>query len=205
MVASSSLAARPEPHAPDMRDAEVRETRALARAEFAALYRRTFKYVWRSARHLGIGPTEVDDVVQETFVHAHRLFESYEARGKEEEWLFSILYRVVQRHRSATSRRSALTDGEANPDALPASPGGGPERALETQETVRALERILDELDPEKRAVLVLAEIEEKSLSEIAAILDLNANTVASRLRLARERVKAAIARDSARDGWRYK
>lgn len=205
MVASSSLAARSEPHAPDVCDEEVRETRTLTRAEFAALYRRNFKYVWRSARHLGIGPAEVDDVVQETFVTAHRLFGTYEARGKEEEWLFSILYRVIQRHRSSTSRRSALTDGDTNPDALPASPGGGPERALENQEAVRALERILDELDPEKRAVLVLTEIEEKSLAEIAEILGTNPNTVASRLRLARERVKAALARQSARDGWRYK
>jgi RNA polymerase sigma-70 factor (ECF subfamily) len=116
-----------------------------------------------------------------------------------------MLYRIVQRHRSWTSRRTALTDEEANLDALPASPASGPERDLENHEAVRAFEAILDRLDPEKRAVLVLAEIEEKSLGEIAKILDLNANTVASRLRLARERVRAEIARQSARDGWRLK
>lgn len=205
MVASPSVAARPGAHAPDVLDAEVRKTRTFTRAEFAALYRRNFKYVFRSARHLGIGPVEVDDIVQETFVTAHRLFATYDARGKEEAWLFSILYRVVQRHRSSASRRSALTDDEANVDTLPASTVSGPERDLENQEAVHALEAILDRLDPEKRAVLVLAEIEEKSLAEIAEILGSNVNTVASRLRLARERVKAALARKSARDGWRYK
>lgn len=217
MVASSGLAARPDSHGSDVpvrhvtraveacEPRELPEERALTRAEFAALYRRNFAYVWRSARHLGVRPAEIDDVVQETFVTAHRLFATYEARGKEQEWLFSILYRIFQHHRSWTSRRAALTDDDANLETLPASPASGPERDLENNEAVRTLEEILDRLDPEKRAVLVLAEIEERSLGEIAKILDLNANTVASRLRLARERVRAEVARLSARDGWRYK
>ena len=206
MVVSPSLTARSESRASeDMREEEAPAARTLTRAEFTALYRRNFEYIWTSARRLGIRPAELDDIVQETFVTAHRLFESYEARGKETEWLFSLLYRVVQRHRSSASRRSALTDDEANLEALPASPNRGPERELENQEAVRAVEEALDRLDPEKRAVLVLAEIEEKSLAEIAQILDINPNTVASRLRLARERVKAELARQSARDGWRYK
>ena len=67
------------------------------------------------------------------------------------------------------------------------------------------LEEILDGLDAEKRAVLVLAELEEKSVAEIADILAINVNTASSRLRLAREHVEAAMTRHRARDGWRYK
>jgi len=42
-------------------------------------------------------------------------------------------------------------------------------------------------------------------VTEIAAILGQNVNTVASRLRSARAHVEAAMARHRARDGWRYK
>ena len=53
--------------------------------------------------------------------------------------------------------------------------------------------------------MLVLAEFEERPVSEIAEILGINVSTATSRLRLAREQVEAAMARRRARDGWRYK
>jgi RNA polymerase sigma-70 factor (ECF subfamily) len=172
---------------------------------FVELYRAHFAYVWKSARRLGVSQAEVDDVVQETFITVHRLLDSYEHKGTERAWLFSVLFRVVQRHFRTNRRRTALTDGAINVDGFPSSAAGAPDRSAETNESVRLLEEILDSLDPEKRAVLVLAELEEKSVAEIADILAINTNTAASRLRLAREHVEAAMTRQRARDGWRYK
>jgi RNA polymerase sigma-70 factor, ECF subfamily len=172
---------------------------------FAELYRTHFAYVWKSARRLGVQPADLDDVVQETFLTVHRLLASYEDQGTEQGWLFSVLFRVVQRHRRTHSRRNALTDGGAQLEALPASSANAPDRSAETGETVRLLEEILDALDPDQRAVLVLADIEEKTVAEVAQILGLNTNTAASRLRMAREHVEAAMTRHRARDGWRLK
>jgi RNA polymerase sigma-70 factor (ECF subfamily) len=180
-------------------------TPAAARPVFAELYRTHFAYVWKSARRLGVRPADLDDVVQETFLTVHRLLESYEAQGTEQGWLFAVLFRVVQRHRRTHSRRDALTDDGAQVDALPASSAQAPDRSAETGETVRLLEEILDTLDPDQRAVLVLADIEEKTVAEVAEILDLNSHPAASRLRAAREHVEAAMARHRARDGWRLK
>lgn len=174
-----------------------------ATKDFAELYREHFAYVWRSARRLGVPQAEADDVVQETFLTVHRLLATYAAHGGERSWLFAILFRVVQRHHRTTRRRSGLTDGGADLDALPGSATNAPDRTAEANESVRVLEAIMDALDPEKRAVLVLAELEEKPLAEIAEILEINVNTAASRLRLAREHVEAAMARHRARDGWR--
>ncbi len=94
-----------------------------------------------------------------------------------------MLFRVVQRHRRTHSRRSALNDDATQVDALPASSARAPDKSAETGETVRLLEEILDALDPDQRAVLVLADIEEKTVAEVASILDINNNTAASRLR----------------------
>jgi len=192
------------PPASGIQSVVLRE-RAEDSEEFVELYRAHFAYVWKTARRLGVTPDEVDDIVQETFLTAHRLHASYEAQGAERAWLFSILFRIVQHHRRAHRRRPAVTDEALNVDALPAPSTGGPDRNAETRERVRMLESILDQLDPEKRAVLVLAELEEKPLQEIADILGINVNTAASRLRLAREQVEAAVARHRARDGWRYR
>lgn len=172
---------------------------------FDELYREHFAYVWKSARRLGVSAAEVDDVVQETFLTVHRLIDRYAHRGSDRAWLFSVLFRIVQRHHRSNRRKGALTEGGADVDALPGPSERGPERTAETKETARLLENILDSLEPEKRAVLVLADLEERTVAEIADILGLNPNTAASRLRAAREHVEAALARHQARDRWRHK
>lgn len=174
-------------------------------ALFAELYRAHFAYVWKTARRLGVSAADIDDVVQETFLTVHRLLDSYEAKGAARPWLFSVLFRVAQRHHRSQRKRTGLTDEGTNVDSLPGSSARAPDKSAETSETVRLLEEILDALDPDQRAVIVLAEIEEKSLSEIADILGINVNTTASRLRLAREHVEASLTRHRARDGWRFK
>lgn len=174
-------------------------------ALFAELYRTHFAYVWKTARRLGVSAADVDDVVQETFLTVHRLLDTYENKGTPQSWLFSVLFRVVQRHRRTHRRRAGLTDEGTNVDSLPGSSARAPDKSAETSETVALLEGILDTLDPDQRAVIVLAEIEEKPLAEIAEILGINVNTATSRLRLAREHVEAGLTRHRARDGWRFK
>lgn len=66
------------------------------------------------------------------------------------------------------------------------------ERAL-LAEAARVLDRFLNSLDPDKRAVFVLAELEEMSAPEIGQALRAPVNTVYSRLRVARERFVAFL------------
>lgn len=183
-----------------IRDADAPTSRA-----FIDLYRAHVGYVWTSARRLGVPATEADDVVQETFLRALRLTDTHPELGSERAWLFSILFRVVQHHRRSSQRRSSRTVDGVDLEVLPGALEAAPDRHAENVESVRILEEILDGLEPERRAVLVLAELEEKPLHEIAAILGINASTATSRLRLAREQVEAAMTRRRARDGWRYK
>ena len=70
-------------------------------------------------------------------------------------------------------------------------------------EAARRLGAILDELDEDRRAVLILAELEEMSAPEIAEAVGAPLNTVYTRLRLARRDFDEAVARHAARDGWR--
>ena len=63
-----------------------------------------------------------------------------------------------------------------------------------------ALDRVLAELYEAKRLVFVLAELEEMTLSEIGEVVGANANTVATRLRAARQAFEKALARFQARE-----
>lgn len=172
----------------------------VPRPVFADLYRAHFAYVWKSARRLGVAPSDVDDVVQETFLTVHRLLDSYVAQGTERGWLFSVLFRIVQRHRRTHARRDARNVDDAIVESMPASASAAPDRTLEANEEVRMLEEILDTFEPEQRAILVLCDVEEQPVAEAARILDINPNTAASRLRTARERLETSVARYRARE-----
>ncbi len=181
-------------------EAEHRAPSALP--TFDQIYTDHFDYVWRTARRLGVKPAEADDVVQEIFIAVHRLLPRYES-GNVRGWLYAITVRMVMHHHRSRRRLTETHGSNDDVEAVPDSTALGPESSAATGESLRVLEQLLDRLDTEKRAVLVLAGIEQKSLAEIAAILDLNINTVASRLRTAREQIQEGLIKHRARERWR--
>ena len=70
---------------------------------------------------------------------------------------------------------------------------------------MRVLQKLLDELDDDRRAVFVLAELEQMSAPDIADALGVNVNTVYARLRAARRDFEQGVAREGARYGWRLR
>lgn len=175
-------------------------TRAVV-VPFARVYKEHFGFVWRSARSLGVRPAALDDVVQEVFVVVHRRLPEFERRSALRTWLSGILLNVVRHHRRSLVRKSLheLGRDEAyDPDAL-ASDARDPYETAVQAEGTRLLQYLLDGMDDEKREVLVLAEIEEFTVPEIAEALDLKVPTAYSRLRLAREQLQQSLARYRAR------
>lgn len=162
---------------------------------FADVYEQHFDFVWRSARRLGVSALHVDDVVQEVFLVVHRRLSEFEARSSLKTWLFAITRRIVSDYRRS-ARRKPSEPISSEPEAHESSAA---DAQLTRNEDARLLYSLLDELDPEKREVFVLAELEQTSGPEIAAALGENLNTVYARLRAARAAFEAAVARHQAR------
>jgi RNA polymerase sigma-70 factor (ECF subfamily) len=146
---------------------------------FHALYADHFAFVWRNLRRLGVAPAALDDACQDVFLVVHRRMDDLPPADVRS-WLFGILRRVAADHRRAVRRRGAVP---IEAIAEPAAPGAAPDRQAGAAELVH---RILDQLDSDKREVLVLAELEQMTAPEIAAAIDAPINTVYSRLRAAR-------------------
>jgi RNA polymerase sigma-70 factor, ECF subfamily len=174
-------------------------------ADFRALYEELCPLVWRWVARLGIPVHAIEDVVQETFLTIYAKFDAFEGRAALTTWAFAVTIRVTRNYQR---RRSVGPVGDESDveelDALPAE-ATHPETAAEQAESLSLLQRILNELDVDKREVFVLAELEQLSGPEIATILEISTNTVVSRLRVAREEVRAAWERANARDQWRLR
>lgn len=169
-------------------------------ADFGPIYRELFGFVWRSARGLGVAPAALDDVVQEIFVVVHRRLRDFEGRSSLRTWVSGIVLNVVRHHRRHVARKNPPRGDEPIEPDQQHSPHPDPLEGALLAENARRLQCLLDTLDDDKREVLVLAELEELSIPEIADALGINLNTAYSRLRLARERFELALKREQARE-----
>ncbi|MCY1004046.1 sigma-70 family RNA polymerase sigma factor [Nannocystis pusilla] len=158
-------------------------------AAFAAFFRAHFTYVHQNLRRLGVPPAAVEDAAQEVFLIVLRRADApiTNVRG----WLFGIVRRIAWRFRRGASRRDRLVQALTHEP-----PGAGVDDAhLREREATEWLERFLARLDDDKRAVFVLAELEEQTAGEIASALGIKENTVYSRLRAARQEFDRSCAR----------
>lgn len=156
--------------------------------DFDALFREHARYVWRCVRQLGVADADAEDVCQEVFLTAQRKLSSFEGRSSLRSWLYGIALRVASDYRrSAYVRRERATAEPLEPSTS-ASEGG----ALEPAEARQTLQALLATLDEDRRAVLVLYEIEGFSMREVAEIVGCPMQTAYSRLYSARDALKAA-------------
>ncbi|MCA9556552.1 MAG: RNA polymerase sigma factor [Myxococcales bacterium] len=176
-------------------EASESASRPASAAAFEALYDEHFDFVWRSVRRLGMDEASVDDAVQDVFVVAFRRMADFEQRSSFKTWLFGISLRVVRSHRRTARRRP--TDPLL---AEPAAGGPGPLEGAERRQAVEVLDQILDQMDDDKRAVFVMAELEGLTAPEIAEATETKLNTVYSRLRAARKIFEDGVKRHRARD-----
>lgn len=158
-------------------------------AEFGALYAAHFAAVWRTLKRLGVHSGFVDDAAQEVFVTAFRRWGDFEGRSTARTWLLGIAVRVA----SDARRKQRPTEAVSEAWATPAS---GPEAEAAARESVRQVERLLAELPPDRREVLVLVDVEGYSMPEVAEATGVNLNTLYTRLRAARQQFEALVQRE---------
>jgi len=164
---------------------------------FEAVYREHFRFVWRSARRMGVDDALLEDVVQDTFVIVHRRLGEFEARSSMKTWLYGIVRRVVADYRRALRRKPAhhSTHAPEDPGTVADPAAHGPDVCAEHAERVSLVRRLLGTLDRDKREVLILAELEGMTMAEIGEAIEVNPNTVSSRLRAARREFELALER----------
>ncbi len=155
----------------------------VAPSTFDAVYREYAPFVWRHARRLGVAPNAVDDVMQEVFVVVLRRLGDFEPRASIRAWLSAILVRVVRTHRRGQARQR-LEDVDT--DTFADVRSAGPHEEAERAEAAREVRAILATMNAERRRALHLAALEERTAPEIAQALEVNLNTVYSRLRIGR-------------------
>ena len=130
---------------------------------------------------------DAEDVAQDAFVKAYRNFRQLRERERFRAWLVRMTWRLaIDRQRNDRRRL-------AREDTAPGPFGPGVLDDLEARERASRLWAAIDTLPDKLRVAIVLANIEEHDIGEVARLLDLPEGTVKSRLFLARQRLKELL------------
>ena len=176
----------PEVSAPEQ--LPVAQARAGDPAAWDALFRRYQLPLYVFVVELVQNEQAALDVVQETFIAAVRHIGGLRDDTKFGSWLFGIAHqKCVQRWRK---RAEVLFD------EIPETPEQfeeSPDDLLAQREQEEILMKLIAQLPPPQRAVLLLHFVEEFSLEEIAGITNAQIGTVKSRLHYAKKSLRKLL------------
>ena len=164
-----------------------------------ALFRRHAGFVANFLVRLGVERGDLDDVVQEVFMVAHRRGGFAPGPARPTTWLADIALkvnanRVRRRRRARVSAHAEVVERAEDPAAAAA------DDAVDHRRSIDRVQQALEALDDERRAVFVLFELEGESCDAIAAGLGIPVGTVYSRLHAARRKFRKAHERLLARE-----
>jgi RNA polymerase sigma factor (sigma-70 family) len=169
-------------------------------AAFEFLYQRhesrVFRYLQRNVRN----EASANDLMQEVWFAVVRGAANYQPTAKFTTWLFTIAHnrmvdmiRANQRLQSVDAVDEADADGPSLLDRLAEDGKLEPPAQVQTQHEAAALLNAVAQLPPEQRSAFLLQAEGELSVEEIAAATGSNFETVKSRLRYARAKLRQLL------------
>jgi RNA polymerase sigma-70 factor (ECF subfamily) len=195
----------------DLKQATGPELMALVAAgdhdAFEVVMRAHNQILFRTARSIVKDDTEAEDVVQEAYLLAYRNAAGYRGEASLSTWLTRIVINEANGRLRKTRRRAEIialvADAEYDdsgedeamdePDTIRPE---APEDAALRAETRKLLESRIDALPDRYRTVFVLRAVEDLSVQQTAAALDIPEATVRSHFFRARGLLREALARD---------
>ena len=164
-------------------------SRSSDRADDAYLraYQEELDYLICTLERLGVDPIDIEDLAQDVFVILRRKWQQYDPRRPLRSYLFAIAFRVASSHRRRLLREVpvAVVDG---PDLAPY-----PDRLIEADQAREVVLKVLEQIPIQRRAVLIMHEMDDVPVQVIATTLSIPLFTAYSRLRKARRELKSAI------------
>jgi len=198
--ANTSGASEPNSDAGDVETADERHVR------FERDAMQYLDQLYAGALRMTRNPADAEDIVQETYAKAYASFHQFTPGTNLKAWLYRILTNTYINSYRKKQREPQLSDGENVEDWQLARAESHTSSGLKSAEMV-ALENLpdsdvkqaLQQLAPDFRLAVYLADVEGFSYKEIAEIMGTPIGTVMSRLNRGRTQLRGLLA-DYARE-----
>jgi RNA polymerase sigma-70 factor, ECF subfamily len=152
-------------------------------------YQQEITYVFHALRWLGARPQEIEDLAQEVFIALRRAWPHYDSSRPLRPYLFGVAFRIVSMQRRKRRHEIAFASLEVRDG------GARPDETLQAKQARAIVLGALEKIPLRRRAVLVMHDLDEVPMREVATTLSIPLFTAYSRLRKARAELEVAIRR----------
>ena len=136
---------------------------------------------------------DIEDIAQQVFLKVFLAIRRFDGRSSFGTWLYKIAvnetYDYLRKRKARKLVYESDLSEEQQEQLTQVSRDEPSAAALEQAESRQAVERLLSQLAPEERMMIVLKEVEGYSVEEISQAMDMNPNTVKVRMFRARRRL----------------
>jgi RNA polymerase sigma-70 factor, ECF subfamily len=146
-------------------------------------------YVFATLRRLGAAANEIEDLVQEVFVVLHRNWKTFDVSRPLRPYLFGVSFRILCAHRRRRVREIPCAEIDARDGAV------SPEGSLQSKQSIALLLAALEDLPMSRRAVVVMHDLDEVPILDVARNLSITRFGAYARLRKGRKELAAAVRR----------
>ncbi len=175
---------------------------------FEALLRETYTKAFHLALRLVGHTADAEDLVQETYLRAYRFFHRYDPQLPFTNWLYKIMTNthIDQMRRKGKVKTISLDETHPETGAVMDFPDTAltPEELVLSREFEADIQDALNQMTPEFRIAVLLADLEGLSYEEVSEIMGTSIGTVRSRIHRGRKQLRDfLVKRNPARYGAR--
>ncbi len=157
---------------------------------FEDIYKAYSDFVYNVAFRVVNNMDEAQEVTQEVFITVYRKLESFKFKSSFKTWVYRItINTAINFAKKRTKDRSRIVEFNDKNEFKTTVDSVSEE--IEEEQHEKMLSTLLEALNPDQRTCIVLRNIEGFSYQEIAESLNININTVRTRLKRAREKLIA--------------
>lgn len=158
---------------------------AMAQLDFSQIYAEHKERVWRIISRYVSSRHDKEDLFQEVFLNVHKALPRFREGARPETWIYRIAVNTSINYLKKQKRYRKLKETLSRMGLV----------AKETNEISAEglIFEPLEKLNPQQRTILIMADVEEEKLDEIAGILKIPVGTVKSSLHRAREIVRKEL------------
>lgn len=154
---------------------------------FEEIYKTYSKYVYNLLLRFFYNQDDAQEITQEVFMKVYENLNKFRFKSKLKTWIYRISINVAQNFNKKENKNKG--NFAAYDDTLVIKQNNSVDQLIEKEYHEKVIKRLLDEITPEQKSCLVLRTFEKLSYQEISGILEVDVNTVRSRLKRAREKL----------------
>lgn len=170
-------------------------------AAFRTVVEQTQGYAYALAYRLLLNSEDAEDVVQESFLRVWKHVKNFDTDQKFTTWLYTIVTRLCYDYlKSSRRNETGLSTAELNTHHG-SQTGDSPESDCVDGGFHFTLYRLIADLPPRQKTVLVLRDLQDLSVNEVAQVLDISESAVKSNLYYARKSIRGQMKDKDRREG----